>query len=797
MLKNYLLVAFRAVRRHPLYAAMNIVGLAAGLAAFVLIAFYIADELSFDRMHSRSDRIHRVVEARTSPDASERHFVYTSGALGPALADALPEVTASVRGISRWSAGRRVVARGDARFYVGDHLFTEPAFFETFDFPFVAGDPAHALDEPFDVVLTEAAAERYFGTENPIGEHVQMEGMGDLTVRGVVRLPENTHVGYSMFISFASLTQNENWNGWIESWESNGVLTYLLLAPDADAAAVEAKMQDFVRDRADHESFESRAPYLQALTDIHLRSGHVTYDENRAPGRMVYLILFGAVAVCVVLIAAMNYMNMATARSMRRAREVGMRKVVGAGRRQLAGQFLAESTLTSMIALLLGLGIVASVLPYFNRMADKSITLEIAANWPFFLGILAAAVSIGLIAGAYPAFYLSRFQPSDVLRGGTSARRSPVWKGIVVAQFAISITLIVATLVISRQLDFIQNKPLGFEEDQLVVVDINDGNVRSQFDVVKQEFGRVRGVESVSVSNNIPGDWKNIPQVEASVPGMDEPATVHFLGVDEAFLDTYRIRLIDGESFSGRFAADSTSLLVNQTAAKSLGVRPGDLVRMPDDEFAARVIGIVEDFHFSSLHEQIGPMLLGYRSNPIDVIDYFTIRFDAADIAQTIAGLRTVGERFDPEHPFEYNFLDERLADYYASERRVRGIFSAAAALAILIACLGLFGLAAYAAERRTKEIGIRKVLGATAAGLVRLMTTDFARLVAVAFILAAPLSYLAMHLWLQDFAYRTSVGWATLLGAGGIALLLAVLTVGYHALRAATADPVESLRYE
>ena len=801
MLKNYLKVALRSIRRHPLYASMNVVALAVGLAAFVLIALYIADELSYDRMHAQSDRIFRIVEQRANPDASVQHFAYTAGALGPALEAALPEVMTSARAVSRWSAGRRVVERGDARFYVGDQLFTEPAFFDLFDLEFVAGGPEGALDEPLETVLTEEAARRYFGDEHAVGQHVSMEGMGDLTVRGVVRMPANTHLPYNIFISFASLTQFEGWRDWLGSWRSNGVITYLMLAPEAQAAEVEEKMRAFIRDRADEETFADRAPYLQALTDVHLRSEHVDFDENRTPGRMVYIYLFGAVAVGIVLIAAMNYMNMATARSIRRAREVGLRKVVGAGRRQLAGQFLAESTLTTLLALALGVGAVALVLPQFNQIADKAITLEMAASWPFLLGLVGAGIVVGVLAGAYPAFYLSQFRPSDALRGSASGRRSPVWKGIVVAQFAISITLIVATLVITRQLDYVQNKPLGFEEDQLVVVDINDGNVRSQFDVVKQEFARVPGVESVSVSNNIPGDWKNIPQVEVLVDGLTDPATVHFLGVDEDFFDTYEIRLLEGMTFRGAFEADSTSLLVNETAARSLELSVGDRVRVPNDDparaYAATVIGIVEDFHFRSLHERIGPMLLGYRSNPIDVIDYFTIRFDAADVGQTIAGLRSVGERFDPDHPFEYNFLDERLADFYASERRVRRIFSAAAALAILIACMGLFGLAAYAAERRTKEIGIRKVLGATAAGLVGLMTTDFARLVGVAFVLAAPLSYLAMHFWLQDFAYRTSIGWITLFGAGAIALLLATVTVGYHALRAATADPVESLRYE
>lgn len=799
MLRSYFLVAFRSVRRHPLYALMNVVGLAVGLAAFVLIALYIEDELSYDGMHSDAANIYRIVEARSTPDEGDKHFAYTAGTLGPELEASLPEVTTSVRGISRFASGRRVVERGDTRLYVGDQLFTEPAFFELLDFPFLVGNRDGALDEPLEVVLTTESARTFFGQEDPTGKTLTMEGVGDLTVRGVVDVPENTHIGYSLFVSFETLLQFEGWRNFLGSWGSSAVMTYVALDPSADPSAVQAKMQQLFRNRVDAEDAVARSPYLQPIRDIHLRSAHIEFDENRAPGRMVYLYLFGAVAVCVVLIAAMNYMNMATARSMRRAREVGMRKVVGARRNQLVAQFLAESVITTLVALGVSGGMVVAALPAFNQLANKSIELDLAAHWPVALVILGGATVVGIVAGAYPAFFLSKFRPSTVLRGSgaTRAGRSPVWKGVVVTQFALSITLIVATLVVSSQLEFIQTKKLGFDEQQLVVVDINDGAVRSQFDVVKEEFARVPGVQSVSVSNNVPGDWKPIPQVEVARTGSRELVTGHFLGVDETFLTTYEIQLTDGRGFSGRLGSDSTSVLLNQTAAALLKAGIGDQVHIPEDEYEATVIGIVEDFHFASLHNQIGPMLLGYRSNPIDVIDYFSIRFDAANLAGTLQGLRSVGERFDPEHPFEYNFLDERLADFYTSEERVRRIFGAAAALAIIIACLGLFGLAAYSAEQRTKEIGIRKTLGATAASIVALMTTDFARLVAIAFVFAAPISYLAMGFWLRDFAYRTSVELTTLLLAGAAALFLAVLTVGFQALRAAMTDPVDSLRHE
>ncbi len=807
MLKNYLVIAARSLRRHFFLSSANVVGLAVGMAVCMLIFLYIQDELSFDRMHDDAGRIVRVIEARTTAEGGEQHFTYTAGALGPELERSVPAVEQAVRMVSSWSSGRRVVQRGEARFYVGDHVFTEQGIFDMFDFEFVSGSPGGALDEPNEVVLTTESAKRYFGAEDPVGQILEVEGFADFTVTGVIDLPHNTHFEKSILFSFETLMQIEGWRNWLSGWGSTGVMTYLKLAPGTSLSSAQTAVGEaFVR-HADDEMQASRAPYVQALQDIHLRSGHIDFDENRAAGSPAYLYLFGAIAFFVILIAAINYTNMATARSMQRAREIGMRKAVGAHRMQLVGQFLAESLLIAAVALILAAAIVWVTLPVFNEMAGKTLAPGIATAWPLIGGGIVIAAFVGLLAGMYPAVYISRYRPATVLRGlaGTAGGGAPLRKSLVVVQFTMSIVLIIGTLLIHNQLEYIQNKRLGFEQDQLVVVDINSGNVRSSFEAVKQEFAGVPGVANVAVSNNIPGDWKNIPQVDAVPAGQENASTVHFLGVDEDFLDTWKIDLLEGANFGRGFATDSTSLLVNETAARRLGVGVGDLISFPEDgdcancpnAFEARVAGIVRDFHFESLHRPIGPLLLGYRTNPIDVIDYFTIRMDARSTSAVIAGLSAVGERFDPDHPFEHNFLDQRLAEFYTSEQQVRSIVGTAAMLAILIACLGLFGLAAFTAERRTKEIGIRKTLGATVGQIVALLTGDFARLVGIAFLIASPLAYLVMRWWMQDFAYHAPIGVATFLLAGGAALTLAVLTVSYQSVKAALADPVKSLRYE
>jgi putative ABC transport system permease protein len=809
MLKNYLKIAFRNLRRQPGYAFINIGGLAVGLAVCLLILLYVQDELAFDAFHEKSDRIARVLTVKPSPDLGDQTSAVVPPPVGEALVEAFPEVEATVRFDV---FGRNTVVRGPNRFYVGDYLITEPSFFEVFGFEMLQGDPATALVEPRTVVLTQETAHRYFGDEDPMGKTLSVEAQvfGDMTVTGILAdLPSTSHLQFSMLFSFASLNELSGWHDYLANWETGGgMYTYVLLKDGASAASLEPKLADFL-DRHRTEEVQITQLHLQPLRDIHFDSAHVLNEANANKGNIAYLYIFSAIALFILLIACINYMNMATARSMRRAKEVGLRKVVGAHRLQLIRQFLSESMLTAGMGLVLAMGLVVVLLPSFNALAGKDLALNLTQNWPFLVSLAGLALLVGLISGSYPALFLSRFQPAQVLKGTEAATGAArLRRGLVVTQFTLSIAMMVATLVVYNQMQYVQQKNLGFDQDHLVVIDINNGDVRRDFETVKAAFAAVPSVQRVSTSSRVPGEWKNLTQIEAQAEGAAATnlTTMYFFGVDEDFLDTYDIDVADGRGFASDFTTDSLSVLLNATAAQQLGLAVGDRLRVPgsslagrfqETEFLPRVVGIVQDFHVRSLHEAIGPVVLGYHNNPINVIDYFTARIDGRDVPGTIARLRAVGEQFDPSHPFEYNFLDERLADFYERETRLATLFAIAAILAVVIACLGLFGLASFTAEQRTKEIGVRKVLGASVPGIMLLLSKDFVKLVGIAFVIAAPLAYFAMHRWLADFAYRIEISWWIFLMAGLTALGIALLTVSYQSIRAAMADPVKSLRYE
>ncbi|NNF03766.1 MAG: FtsX-like permease family protein [Rhodothermales bacterium] len=811
MFRNYLKVAVRSLRRRLFYTGVNVGGLAVAVAAVVLIVLFIRDEMTFDQMHDDHDRIARIVETKIESDGAEQSSVHTIGPLGPTMEQSLPEVTASLRMVSRWVVGRQTVQFGENRFYEGEYLLAEENFFDFFDFPMLAGNQETALVEPRSVVLTESAARKYFGDVDPMGRLLSFERMGDMTVTGLIEDPPgNSHLDFSMLLSFSTIMENDGWRDWAANWESSSFITYLMLDEGATAVAAERKVPAMLADQLDDEANNAVRVTVQPLSDIHFGSGWIEFDRNRAPSDRMIILMFAAIALFILLIASINYTNMATAASLGRGKEVGLRKTVGAERGQLVRQFLSESVLTAFVALLAGLTLAWLALPVFNDIAAKNLTLSPLAN-PWILPVVAGLVLVvGVLAGSYPAFILSSFDPVRVLKGadGRSGSSARIRKGLVVVQFALSMALIVSSLVVYRQLDYIQEKRLGFNEEQLVVVDINDGNSRANFAAMKDEFSRDADVLGVSVTSNVPGDWKNITQIDIGAYGAGEAGRMpaYFLAVDEDFLKTFEVELVSGRNFSGESGADSMSVLLSETAARWLGVGVGDRVTVPgsslfgrlsDSMFEPTVIGITSDFHVRSLREEIDPVVMGFRAGPIDVIDYFTIRLSGSDMPGTMAHLTSVGEAFDPRHPFEYNFLDARIQDFYDAEIRQGRIFGLATGLAIIIACLGLFGLAAYTTSRRTKEIGVRKVLGATVGQVVVLLSREIVALVGLAFFVAMPVAWWVMDGWLDRFAYRIDVGVGVLLTAGAIALTFGLLTVGYQAVRAALADPVDSLRYE
>lgn len=811
MFFSHLKVAIRTLRRHKWYAAINIGGLSVGLAACILIVLFVQDELSFDRFHADSDRIVRILEARSTPDGGEQHFAYSFAPLGAVMKDELPGVEESVVGLTRWSIGRQTVQYEDHRFYESEYLYTDGAFFDIFDFDWLAGNPAEALNGPLRAVLTVTAAQKYFGELDPIGKSLNIERDGDFTVVGLIQdPPTNSHFDFSMILSLDTYRTNERLVARMTSWDSFGFLTYLRLAKNADFEAVSSGMSSILERNLNEDILRSRTPYLQRLVDIHFESSHIDFDENRSHAQAATVYMFSAIALFILLIASINYTNMATARSLQRAKEVGLRKTVGAQRGQLVRQFLAESIVTTFSALVFALLLARMALPFFNQIVGKQLSFSLFVNPWILVSLIGLLFLVGILSGSYPALLLSRFQPAIVLKGKTiqTSGANRLRQGLVVAQFTLSIGLIIASLVVADQLNYVQDKKLGFNEDQLVVVDINDGNARSNFVSMKNDLASHSSVQAVSVSSNVPGDWKNITQIDIASPDHhpDQIITSHFLGIDADFLATFEISLIDGRNISDTSLTDSLAVLVNETVASRLEIGIGDRLRIPgpslarrfrDQVFEPTVVGIVEDFHFKSLHEDLGPMVMGYHSNPVDVIDYFTIRLDGENIETSLEHLTSVGQKYDPRHPFEYNFLDERIADFYRAETQMGNIFNLSTILAVLIACLGLFGLTAFMTSQRTKEIGVRKVLGASAHSIIILLSKDILLLIIISFALAVPPSYLLMSKWLDGFAYRTPLDIGIFLITLGLAVLVGLVTVSYQTLRAATADPVDSLRYE
>jgi putative ABC transport system permease protein len=815
MLQNNLKIALRSLSRHKLYSLLNVLGLGFGIACFLLIALYAIDELTFDSFHEKADRTYRVVQHRQSPEVGEQHFGAVSYNVAPAAKSEIPGVENSTH-LLMW--GRAVIRNEEnQRAFYQPFVTATNSFFQIFDFPFSAGDPASALVEPNTVVLSEDLANKLFPNENPIGKTTRSDRGMDLKVTGVMKpFPVNSHLQFDALVSHATLEAQP----WFDEeakgeWASQNWGTYLTLQPGTDPAAVGRQLTAFAEARAqENRPFDGRLE-LQPLTDIHFGSTDMQRELNEGKSTYSYLYLFSLVGLFILVIACINYINLATARSSMYSKEVGVRKVVGANLRQLFGRFMSENLVITGLAFLLAIGLVQVGLPWFNEFTSKSISLlppGIPWAMPLMVGIV---LLIGLAAGSYPSAYLSRFRPQEVLKGkvqGEQGSHGYLRKGLVVLQFSLSILMIIGTLVAWQQMKFVQQKDLGFNEEQLVVVDINSGKVRNGYETIRNGYAQLPDVKSVSVTSRVPGEWKNILQAEVRPPGAFEKRgqTPWFIGTDEHFFETFDIELVNGRNFDPARPADSAAVILNQQAAEVLGIQEATgqevlLVsrinngseRMFDEPFRANVIGIAKDFNFQSLYEPIAPLVLGHRNNPIQSIDYFTARITGQNVERTITQMTDILHSVDPDHVFEYHFLDQQIAHFYEADSRRSHLFTIAALCAIFIACLGLFGLAAFTAEQRTKEIGIRKVLGATTAGIVGLLSKDFLKLVGVALVIASPLAWYFLNGWLQNFAYHIDIKWWVFALAGLTAVVVAFLTVGFQSVKAALANPVESLRSE
>ncbi len=799
MLKNYLKIALRTLRKHPAYAVINVAGLAVGMACFMLMMLFVQDERGYDRFHDHADRIVRVTSHYTD-ETGTRSFARSNPAVGPTLQNDFAEVEHTVR-FQRY----RAALRYKDRVYTETGLFfAEASVFDVFSFPLVRGDPETALAAPNTVVLTETAAQRYFGDEDPMGKVVVLSDTLEFAVTGIARdVPASSHLRFEILLSFETYKNISAARGrdLDALWTSGTFYTYALLAAPEAVAAVEAQLPAYV-ERYVGDQVGTGVVYslaLQPLTDIHLRSD--LRQELGPNGSLTYVYVFSAIALFILLISCINFMNLATARSAGRAREVGVRKALGALRGQLVRQFLSEAMLLSFVALGLAGVLVALALPWFNDFAGKALSLDFADHWWYVPAAFGLAMVVGVLAGSYPAFLLSAFRPAQVLKGTLRVGRwrltLALRRSLVVFQFALSIGIIAGTVVALQQIHYMRSQSLGFDQEQILVLPFNwEQAVQDRYETLKTELLQHTAVRHVTASGDVPG--RMFTSMGYWIEGMPEGTHggITALIVDPDFAETYGLDVVAGRDFSPELAANlGETFILNEAAVAVMGLTPDEVIGKPFRmNSSGPVVGVMKDFHFEGLQKSLEPLVMTVWPS---WFGYVSLRLDAADLPETLAYVERTWQSLRPTIPFEHFFLNDDFDRQYRAEERFGQVFAVFAVLAIFISCLGLFGLAAFTAEQRTKEIGVRKVLGASAPDIVLLLNRDVTRLVALAAVLATPIVYFAMQQWLETFAYRIDLSWGIFLLAGLAALAMTWLTVAYQSIKAALADPVKALRYE
>lgn len=805
MLLNNLKTAWRYLKGHQFYALSNFGGLTLGFFCFLLLNFYIRSEQSFDRQHGH---VFRLNELRQEESGQQRINARTGPQLGEKVEEVFPEIEASTQIMVM---GRLTVGNEPAKMSYEQVSTIDRDFFEVFNFQLIEGRPQDIFTTPNAVVITESLSEKYFGRETALGQTLRTNIFEGVVMGVLEDFPDNTHMeGYLMVPTQTASSMFSWWDEYTSTnWEDNSFLTYLRIREDADLPALTEKIgkmagENWPQDEAFRSTFQ-----LQPVGDIHLSTLEVQGEVNRSKGNIFYVKVFFWIALVILLVACFNYAGLLNVAFMGRYREIGVRKAIGANRAQLLWQLFSESTLLTTLSLGTAVGLL-----YFLR--PKLITwLGTSFDWSYLpvqqIGLMAVAgLLVSLLAIVYPSWLVSRVATVEALKkekhteGGFSIR-----KLVTFFQFTAAICLIACSLIFYRQLDYVQSRNMGFDMDGLVVVDINSGVLRNQFEAIKNEFSQLPEVGSVTVSSRVPGEWKQYPLARVIQPGMSEQQAreMIFIGTDQDFLDTYQVTLSVGENLSGA-PADSTKVLINQTAAKALGLTDpiGQQIQVPSinwsgdhDEleapFTAQVIGVVEDFHFEDFHLAIKPMIIGFNNNPIHNIDYYSLKVNTEDWSTTLAAIKAINDRFDPENPLEYHILNDQFQRFYEADITRSRLLVFFSSIVVFIACLGLFVMTAFTLSNRIKEIGIRKVLGATTTQIVRLIVRDATLLILGASILGIALARYAMGLWLEEFAYRIDLHWWYFALAGVLALFIALATVSFQSLKAAWSNPVESLK--
>ncbi|SDA69112.1 putative ABC transport system permease protein [Algoriphagus alkaliphilus] len=808
MFKNYFKIVFRNAKKHPMYVLINLTGLAIGMAVSIVILLYVQYELSYDKYHPDADRIYRVSRAWFNQDGEESlHLGHLAPPFGPLIQSDFPEDVAVSARLFNFDA---LIKSGSNAMVEERFFFADPESFDLFSWEIIEGEAQKALREGDGIILTESTARRYFSNESAIGKELLAELAGQeftFQVRGVIRdMPENSHFHVDFLASMIPVVQfYGGQEAFMSNYGSNNFSTFIKLAEGVDGKAFEAKLPAMI----DRHMGENQAGIpmskgtklnLWPISDVHLHSNLASEIEPN--GNIAYVVVYLAVALFILLIACINFMNLSTARSSLRSMEVGLRKVMGADKMVLIRQFMGESFVMTLFAMVLAILLVYLFLPFFSDFTDKNLSLNFIENPEYLLGIFGLIVFVGLISGSYPALFLSGFMPAKVLKGAFKAGKGHenFRSVLVIGQFAISVILIVAVLVVVRQLDYMQSKDLGFQKEDILVLP-NSAQINSNYLIIKDRLENHPGIKEVSISSRVPsGRLLDSQGTTAEVNGELTQLNVRIADIHVAhnFLSTYGIPLEAGRDFDFQRASDSTeAFILNEAAIRAIGWANSEEAVGKQFLYGDRrgfVTGVMQDFHFESLHQPIVPIVFMISQNRNNQV---SIKIDAAQREQVLAYLAGEWAQLRPDYPFEPLFVDEGFNRQYESEAKVKTIFTFFSVLAILISILGLLGLVTFATEQRTREIGIRKVMGAETGNILVLLGKDFLKLVAIGFLIAIPVSWFGMNNWLEDFAYKTGIGWTTFLWAGLIAGIIAAATVTFQTLKAAWSNPIKSIKNE
>ncbi|MHA4842668.1 ABC transporter permease [Flavitalea antarctica] len=808
MLYNYLKIAYRSLLKYKFISFINVSGLAIGFTCCLLIVGYILNEISYDRSNPRAKDIYRVSRKfHSDKGVISLQLASVAPPFGPLLVNEYPDIQKMTRVLN---IGSPAMKYGDKNFNETQVYAADENFFDFFNVKVVKGDSKTALNEPGTFMLSEEIAEKYFGKQDPVNQVIRLYNQFNLKVTGVYKeLPLNSHFHPRVLVSFNTLKSPDIYGEerLRTNWGNNAFMTYIMLPEKYPAKSLEKKFPAFLdKHMAGHYGGGKPSLYttinLQKLTDIHLFS-HMD-DEAEPNGDIKRVYIFSAIALFILLIACINYMNLATARSVLRAREIGIRKVSGATKTELVTQFLTESVLITLIALVISFVLTAICFPLMNKLSGLELSFNSLLQWNILIPILIIPVLVGLLSGLYPAFFMSSFQPVKTLKGFLKVGSGNVSfrQVLVVLQFAISIILIISTAIVFQQLHYMQQTNLGYDRQHIVTIDHNTA-ITPNYESFRQELLQYPGIAAAGRSSRVPTGRLLDSQGAGMIKGdsiTPSNTDLKYVMADDQFIPTYKIKMIAGRNFSKDFGTDTSAYILNETAARNLGYQqPADLVgkTMSYGGDAGPVIGIMGDFHFESMHQKIVPLVLFTDRSTGNAYGDISIRITGKNIPAAISHLEKTHKKFLPEVPFQYSFLDERFQRLYDSELKQGSIFAVFSGIAIFIACLGLFGLSAFAITQRMKEIGVRKVLGASVNSIVQLLSKDFLKLVGVAALIAFPIAWFAMYSWLQDFAYRVQIAWWIFLLAGIIAALIAILTISMQAIKAALSNPVKSLRSE